>query len=103
VTHTKEAKMQVPPSPQYAPDAKNMNMNMNMNAPSPYSSPVPNMSMSNPVNYNSDAKTQVNDPPPYAPPARNMGGARRRPHTNPVIEAGNIRARDEVRFLVSSA
>lgn len=36
-------------------------------------------------------------PPSYAPPSRSV--QRRRPHTNPVIEAANIRARDEVCVL----
>ena len=37
-------------------------------------------------------------PPPYAPPATTARTSQFRPHTNALIEAGNIRARDEVRF-----
>jgi len=56
-------------------------------------SPVP--SMSNPVNHIKETKMQVYSPPPYAPLAKTMSGPRRPPHTNAVIEAGNVRARDE--------
>jgi hypothetical protein len=51
--------------------------------------------MPNPVNDGEEIKTQVYSPPSYPPPAATMSGARRRPHTNVVIEAGNVRARDE--------
>lgn len=46
-----------------------------------------------------EAKVDDN-PPPYAPPpARATNGrARHRPHTNAIIEAANVRARDEVRY-----
>ena len=55
-------------------------------------------SMSNPVNHIKETKTQV-----YSPPLANtMSRPRRRPHTNAVIEAGNVRARDEVRFTLTS-
>jgi hypothetical protein len=100
--------MQVPPSPQYAPDAKTMNSYApdakGINSPSLYSPSVP--SMTDPVD-SKDAKGQVNDPPAYdppsyVPPVGRTAIARRRPHTNPVIEAGNIRARDEVGFTLSS-
>jgi hypothetical protein len=37
----------------------------------------------------------------YTPPSNIMSGQRHRPHTNAVIEAGNIRARDEVTFSLS--
>jgi hypothetical protein len=36
----------------------------------------------------------------YDPPARTMGLPRHQHHTNAVIEAGNVRARDEVRFAL---
>ncbi|KAN0106717.1 hypothetical protein V8E51_009593 [Hyaloscypha variabilis] len=46
-----------------------------------------------------DTKTQSGPPqyapPQYAPPTNTVSRPRHRPHTNPVIEAGNIRARDE--------
>ena len=48
---------------------------------------------SNPVN---PAKAQSYLPPAYAPPASISSRSRHRPHTNAVIEAGNVRARDEV-------
>jgi hypothetical protein len=57
-------------------------------------------SMSIPVNNSKEAKTQVDPPPLYAPPANTMSGSRRRPHTNAVIQAGNVRARDEVRYTL---
>lgn len=51
-----------------------------------------------PHHYTKDSKAQSSyDPPAYAPPRSTAGASRRRPHTNQVIEAGNIRARDEVR------
>jgi hypothetical protein len=69
--------------------------------PNKYSdSSVP--SMSNLVNPTKETKIQVYSPPLYAPPAKTMSGPRRRPHTNAVIEAGNVRARDEVRFTLTS-
>jgi hypothetical protein len=69
--------------------------------PNKYShSPVP--SMSNPVNHIKETKTQIHASPPYAPLAKTMSGPRRRPHTNAVIEAGNVRARDEVRSTLTS-
>ena len=69
--------------------------------PNKYSrSPVP--SMSNPVNHIKETKMQVYSPPPYPPLANTVSGPRRRPHTNAVIEAGNVRARDEVRFTLTS-
>ena len=49
--------------------------------------------MSNPVNHIKETKM---------PLAKTMSGPRRRPHTNGVIEAGNVRARDEVRFTLTS-
>lgn len=51
-----------------------------------------------------DSKKPVFDPPPYAPPAGSSSSSvvRRRPHTNAVIEAGNVRARDEVCFSFTS-
>lgn len=63
--------------------------------PNKYShSPVP--SMSNPADHAKETKMQVYSPPPYAPPANTVRGARRPVHMNAVIEAGNVRARDEV-------
>jgi hypothetical protein len=88
VDHPKDTKTQVYSPPSYAPSANTM------------SGQVP--SMSNPVDHPKDTKTQVYSPPSYAPPANTMSGPRRRPHTNVVIEAGNIRARDEVRFTLTS-
>ena len=41
-----------------------------------------------------------NMPPPYTPPVNNVSGSRRRQHTNAVIEAGHVRARDEVRLFL---
>ncbi|OCK73109.1 hypothetical protein K432DRAFT_438401 [Lepidopterella palustris CBS 459.81] len=62
--------------------------------PNKYShSPVP--SMSNPVNHAKETKMQVCSPLPPAPPAKTMSRPWRQPHTNVVVEAGNVRARDE--------
>jgi len=55
-----------------------------------------------------DSSVPVYSPPPYAPPSKNTNkppmntsnGRVHRPHTNAVIEAGHIRARDEVRSTV---
>ena len=64
------------------------------------------MSVTVPVNHpqgvkgsngSNDAQPPAYNPPAYAPPTSTVGRPRHRPHTNPVIEAGNIRARDEVR------
>ncbi|RDW71841.1 hypothetical protein BP5796_07875 [Coleophoma crateriformis] len=55
---------------------------------------IPNPSMSNPVNEAKNTKAQISDLPPYASPSNTIG-RQRRPHTNAVIEAGNVRARDE--------
>jgi len=110
MTHdAKQTNMEVPPSPQYAPDAKTMNSyapdSKGVNSSSSYSPSVP--SMTDPVD-SKDAKRQVDDPPAYAPPSyappvNHTAVARRRPHRNPVIDAGNIRARDEVGSTLSSA
>lgn len=40
-------------------------------------------------------------PPSYLPPSQNASMALRRPHTNPVIEAEHVRARDEVRLALT--
>lgn len=63
-------------------------------APSSPNAPVANAAK------NAQSQAPAYSPPPYAPPANinGSGGPRRRPHTNPVIEAGHVRARDEVRF-----
>lgn len=75
-------------------DTVNEALNQFYENPSKYShSPVP--SMSSPVNHTKETKMQVYSPPPYAPLAKTMSGPRRPPHTNAVIEAGNVRARDE--------
>jgi hypothetical protein len=66
-------------------------------------SDIPVPSKSNPANQSKESKTQAYSPPPYAPPVNSVSGSRRRPHTNAVIEAGNIRARDEVRLTPTSA
>jgi hypothetical protein len=82
-------------------DTVNEALNQFFENPNKYShSAVP--SMSNPVNNIKETKMQVYSPPPYAPPVKTMSGPRRRPHTNAVIEAGNVRARDEVRFTLTS-
>jgi hypothetical protein len=63
------------------------------------------------VNYSRDTKTS-NDaapadlppsyaPPSHPPPASNSARRQYRPHTNPVIQAGQVRARDEVGSLFS--
>jgi hypothetical protein len=52
-----------------------------------------------PVSHTKETKSPIYSPPPYAPPAQSMSAARHRPHTNAVIQAGNVRARDEVRFF----
>ena len=44
------------------------------------------------------SKPVVSAPPPYAA----MSASRHRPYTNAVIEAGHVRARDEVRFTLTS-
>lgn len=49
-----------------------------------------------------DPKTQ-DLPPQYAPPTTSPPRQRRqplKPHTNAVIQAGHVRARDEVRFTL---
>ncbi|TVY27212.1 hypothetical protein LHYA1_G004663 [Lachnellula hyalina] len=56
-------------------------------------------SMSTPMASASDAKeakTPIYSPPPYAPPPETTRTMQQhRPHTNPVIQAGHVRARDE--------
>jgi hypothetical protein len=42
-------------------------------------------------------------PPTHARPAQSANGAPRRAHTNAVIQAGHVRARDEVRLLLRSS
>jgi hypothetical protein len=82
-------------------DTINEALNQFYENPNKYShSPVP--SMSNPANHIKETKMQVYSPQPYAPLAKTMSGPQRRPHTNAVIEAGNVRARDEVRFTLTS-
>jgi hypothetical protein len=64
--------------------------------PNKYSnSPVDHKSKS--LNDAKDSKSQTYDPPPYAPP-KTLRPTQHRPHTNAVIEAGLVRARDEVGF-----
>jgi hypothetical protein len=57
------------------------------------------------VDHTAEAKAPAYTPPPYAPPysppANALAHFNRRPHTNPVIEAGHVRARDEVRFTLT--
>jgi hypothetical protein len=49
-----------------------------------------------------EAKMDEEHPPPYAPPVRATNGARRHPvHMNAVIQAANVRARDEVRYTLT--
>lgn len=55
----------------------------------------PNRYDHNPVPPKSNPVNQALSPPSYPPPATTVSGARRRPHTNVVIEAGHVRARDE--------
>lgn len=43
-----------------------------------------------------ETRTQVDEPPMYTPQASTMRESRHKPHTNAVIEAGKVRARDEV-------
>jgi hypothetical protein len=63
----------------------------------------PGPSLSDPVDHAKETKMQVSSPPLYAPPANTMWQPRHRPHTNVVIEAANVRARDEVRFTLTSS
>jgi hypothetical protein len=82
-------------------DTINEALNQFYENPNKYShSAVP--SMSNPVDHIKETKVQVHSPLPDAPLVKAMSGPRRRPHTNAVIEAGNVRARDEVRFTLTS-
>lgn len=48
------------------------------------------------------ASPPVYSPPPYAPPESSIAPRSLKPHTNVVIEAGHVRARDEVRVIFSS-
>lgn len=41
-------------------------------------------------------------PPSHPPPASSSVRRQHHPHTNPVIQAGQVRARDEVRFILDS-
>jgi hypothetical protein len=50
--------------------------------------------MSDPVNHSKETKEPA-DPPLYRPPATTISSSPRRPRANKVIEAGNVRARDE--------
>ncbi|TVY80787.1 hypothetical protein LSUE1_G006735 [Lachnellula suecica] len=54
-------------------------------------------SMAAPVADAKEAKTTTPayQPPPYAPPAQTRNAPRHRPHTNAVIHAAQVRARDE--------
>lgn len=65
--------------------------------------PVKTSSKSDSKRDSKQIKSRDYLPPAYAPRATNTNGQSYRPHTNPVIEAGHIRAIDEVRlFLVGS-
>jgi len=55
-------------------------------------------SMPAPVADTKNTKVPADAPPAYAPPAYHMSRSQHRPHTNAVIEAARVRARDEVRF-----
>lgn len=58
----------------------------------------PALGISTPVNDAKKPGMQVDAPPSYAPVAQTMSRAQHSPHTNAIIEAGHVRARDEVRF-----
>ncbi len=77
--------------------------------PDKYSqAPVPTANMSKSADNPTDAKMQAppESPPQYTPAVatRSRIGYQKnhRPHTNQVIEAGNVRARDEVCFILAS-
>jgi hypothetical protein len=60
-------------------------------APPPYAPPPKN------------APSGKNAPPAtFANPASNMRAVQHRPHTNPVIEAGHVRSRDEVCYILAT-
>lgn len=61
--------------------------------PAPPSPPAP--SMSKPGDHTQETNAPAYSPPPYAPPAQTVHRQQHRPYTNPVIEAGHVRARDE--------
>ena len=68
------------------------------------SSDMKTTTMSDSKSIEQNVSSQVNQPPTYAPPpmpppTSNRAAARH--HKNPVIEAGRIRARDEVRLYHS--
>lgn len=70
----------------------------------PAAAAVPSMSTPVPVTSPSpsdakEAQAPIYSPPPYAPPPETTTTMQHRPHTNPIIQAGHVRARDEVRFL----
>lgn len=52
-------------------------------------------SASNPKTGPGEAKNPIYSPPAYAPPVSAVGAPQRRHHSNAVIEAGHVRARDE--------
>ena len=60
--------------------------------PAPHPAPVD----SKPVKDTKASPKQVDAPPTYFPPQNTMSAQRHRPHTNVVINAGIVRARDEV-------
>ncbi|KKK19067.1 hypothetical protein ARAM_006080 [Aspergillus rambellii] len=51
--------------------------------------------MAHPLGHSGDGDTSVNAPPSYNDTISSVGVSHPPPHTNAVIEAGNIRARDE--------
>ena len=62
----------------------------------------PDSTMSKPVTHTKDPKMQVHSPPPQYPPTETRTRLWNIPHTNAVIEAGNLRARDEVHFTLTT-
>jgi len=57
-----------------------------------------NMAKQQPSNtkHINDEELPAYAPPSYQPPKQRANRAQRRPHTNAIIEAGHVRARDEV-------
>lgn len=55
-----------------------------------------------PGQSSNNANAPAYAPPAHPPPSSSVSAALRRPHTNAVIEAAHVRAKDEVRFKINS-
>lgn len=86
--------------PSYAPPSgPPPSLSGNGNGDAPVYAPPPNPPPPSSSNGNGNAPNYA--PPAHPVPSASVSAALRRPHTNAVIEAAHVRAKDEVRFTTT--